>query len=205
MRATASKQEFRQGEHICALFETEVEQVTMAAEYLADGLRRGERAFYVGRSADALDRFRDALRACGIDVDAMIESGALAQATNAEAHLVDGCFDSERMMSMLNEAVESALIDGFTGFRTCGDMSWLLTNAPGAEHVMAYESMLNEFFHRLGACGMCQYDKRRFSEQVIQQALATHASTMVDGRPAVNPHYIPDYGRSGGALDAISR
>ena len=38
---------FRQGEHICALYQTEEEQIAVAAEYLADGLRAGERVFYV--------------------------------------------------------------------------------------------------------------------------------------------------------------
>jgi hypothetical protein len=34
---------FRQGEHICAVYDTEAEQLAIAAEYLADGLRAGER------------------------------------------------------------------------------------------------------------------------------------------------------------------
>lgn len=59
---------------------------------------------------------------------------------------LDGRFDSERMLRMLNEAVEAALNDGFAGLRTCGDMSWLLDDAPGTQHVVEYESLLNQFF-----------------------------------------------------------
>lgn len=50
------------------------------------------------------------------------------------------------MLRMLNEAVEAALNDGFAGLRTCGDMSWLLDDAPGTQHVVEYESLLNQFF-----------------------------------------------------------
>lgn len=59
---------FRQGEHICALYETEAEQLAVAAEYLAAGLRAGERAFYVADSDAALSRFRAALNREGISV-----------------------------------------------------------------------------------------------------------------------------------------
>jgi hypothetical protein len=38
------------GQHICAVYETPEEQIAIAAEYLADGLRAGERAFYVAEN-----------------------------------------------------------------------------------------------------------------------------------------------------------
>src|SRR5262245_35584795 len=117
---------FRQGEHICALYETEGEQLAVAAEYLADGFRTGGRALYVADSEAALDRFRAALNKQGINVPNMVKRGALVEATHAEAHLAGGRFDSERMLSLLNESMETALKDGFNGLRTCGDMSWLL-------------------------------------------------------------------------------
>src|SRR5262245_10213946 len=121
---------FKQGEHICSLYETEEEQLSMAAEYMADGLRRGERCLYVGESIEALEQFRIALRRFAVDAGTMIGQGALILSTNAEAHLVDGHFDSERMLGLLNQTLEAALKDGYTGLRTCGDMSWLLTDAP---------------------------------------------------------------------------
>ena len=111
---------YRQGEHICAVYETEDEQLATAAEYLADGLRAGERVFYVAESSAALKRFRAALTRCGVNAAAKAKQGALVESTHADAHLVDGRFDVERMMRLLNEAVESALNDGFAGLRTCG-------------------------------------------------------------------------------------
>src|SRR5262245_35978185 len=117
---------FRQHEHICSLYETEEEQLTTAAEYLSDGLRCGERCYYVAPSRQALTHFRAALGRTGVDADLMARRGALIEATNADAHLAGGHFDTERMIDLLNDAVEAALNDGFMGLRTCGDMSWLL-------------------------------------------------------------------------------
>ena len=111
------------------------------------------------------------------------------ESTHAEAHLASGSFDSERMLALLNDAMEAALNDGFTGLRTCGDMSWLLLEPPGAAQVVEYEAHLNRFFHGVRGAGMCQYDRRRLPEHLIDHALATHPSVTLDGRHKANPFY----------------
>ena len=181
--------EYRQGEHICSLYETEEEQLAVAADYLADGLRTGERVLYVAESEEALGRFRAALKAVGIDAAARARRSALVESTHAEAHLANGSFDSERMLDLLNKALEDALNDGFTGLRTCGDMSWLLLEPPGAEQVVEYEAHLNRFFHGVHGSGMCQYDRGRLAERLIDHALATHSSVVMDGFHKRNPFY----------------
>jgi hypothetical protein len=158
---------------------------------MADGLKRGERCYYVADSGRALEMFRTALRRAGIDVEHALRSGALLEATCEEAHLADGHFDSERMLALLNDAVESALNDGFAGLRTCGDMSWLLGDPPGALQVVEYEALLNQFFHGVRACGMCQYDHRRLPATLLDHALATHSSAVIDGVHRTNPFYEP--------------
>lgn len=182
---------FRQGEHICALYETEDEQLAVAAAYLADGLRAGQRVFYVADSPAALERFRSALNRQGIKVEAMVKRGALIESTHDEAHLEGGCFDSERMLRLLNEAMENALKDGFAGLRTCGDMSWLLREPAGAHQVVEYESLLNQFFHGVLGAGMCQYDLKRLPRELIDSALATHTSIIVEGHHKSNRFYRP--------------
>src|SRR5687767_13742760 len=115
---TRMPNEFRQGDHICALYETEQEQLQMSAAYVRDGLRRGEQCFYVGSSPASLKLFDAALKRVGIDAGAMMTRGALIEATHSDAHLADCCFDCERMLLLLNEGVERALNSGFKGLRT---------------------------------------------------------------------------------------
>ena len=186
-----SVNQYRQGEHICALYDSPEEQRSVAAEYLADGLRIRQRCFYVAESVEALLQFRRVLGSAGIDVDQCLRSRALVEATHADAHLVDGFFDCERMLASLNQAVESALNDGFTGLRTCGDMSWLLADAPGSDQVVEYEALLNQFFQGIHGCGMCQYHRRRIPPRLLDQALATHSSTVIEGVHKANPFFMP--------------
>jgi hypothetical protein len=182
---------FSQGEHICTIFETDDEQRAIAASYLADGLRAGERALYVGQSNEALEQFHRALKNVGVNAAAMLKSGALIESIHADAHLVDNRFDSERMLRLLNEAVEAALNGGFTGLRACGDMSWLLKEPEGAHQVLEYEALLNQFFQGVRGCAMCLYDRRRLPPDLLDHALATHSSVIVDGHHKTNPFYRP--------------
>ena len=183
--------EFKQGEHICMVYDTADEQRSMAAHYVADGLRRGERCLFVAESSAALEQFRISLRDAGIDAEAAAGSGALIEKTSAEVHLLDGTFDCERMLNVLNEAVETALNDGFQGLRACGDMSWLLEDASGSGQVVAYEALLNQFFQGVRAAGMCQYDRARLPVEMIDHAFATHSTAIVNGQHEVNPFYRP--------------
>jgi hypothetical protein len=182
---------YRQGDHICSIYETEEEQLATAAAFLSDGIARGERCLYVGANREALLRFRAALDATGRDAARLLERGALIELTHAEAHLIDARFDCERMLTMLEEAVEKALNEGFSGLRACGDMSWLLAGAPGMDRVQEYEALLNQFFSSVRASGMCQYSRRLLAPHFIDMALTTHSTAVAGGQHKFNPFFQP--------------
>jgi hypothetical protein len=105
---------FQQGQHVCCLYHSMEEQRDVAVAYVAEGLRKNERCLYVADDDPALDRFRERLSVAGADGLAAESAGALLLQTHAEAHLIGGRFDTERMLSMLNTAVEDALNAGPT-------------------------------------------------------------------------------------------
>lgn len=118
----------------------------------------------------------------GIDARNAEQEGALVLRTSEQAHLADGHFDSEGMLRLLNDAVEGALNDGFSGLRTCGDMSWLIGEPSGAEKVVEYEAILNEFFRNVRGLGMCQYDRSRLPPGLLHRAgIAAHSTAIVEG------------------------
>ena len=181
--------EFRQGDHVCALYTTEQEHFRIAAAYVREGLRNGEQCLYVGSSDATLQRFNAALKRLGVDAGAMMKRGALIEATHANAHLVDGYFDCERMLGVLNDGVERALNAGFQGLRTCGDMSWLLEDAAGSDQAVEYEALLNQFFAGVRGLGMCLYDRGRLPAAWIDHGLATHSTVTLTGCRVANPFY----------------
>jgi hypothetical protein len=180
---------FRRGEHICSFCDTGEEQIATAAAYLADGIRRGELCLYIGANLDAVCQFRQGLAATGLDAAMLRERGALIELTHQHAYLAGGHFSAERTMAMLAESIQQAAAGGFSGWRGCGEMSWLLAGAPGAQRVSEYEALLNQFFSGTRASAMCQYNRRLLPAPVIDMALATHSTAVIAGRQLFNPFF----------------
>ena len=193
----SSDRAYSQGDHICSVYETREEQLAVAARFIADGLRRDERCLYATDSRAAFPEFQEALNREGVDAEAAVNNGSLVLLTKYEAHLQDGRFDSERMLAMLNAEVETSLNLGFRGLRTCGDMSWLLDDAPGTGQVVEYEALLHQFFASVRALGMCQYDSSRLPAGLLDHALDTHPSVIIDRAHRANPYFGTGTGQSG--------
>jgi hypothetical protein len=95
------------------------------------------------------------------------------------------------MLRMLNQLLEETLNEGFTGLRTCGDMTWLLDRPPGSHQVVEYEALVTQLFKGVRAIAMCQYDRARLPAEMIDHALATHGTVVIDGAHVVNPFAKP--------------
>ena len=179
------------GDHICGIYSTEAELSSVVAPYLAEGLRRGERCWFLP-TADGVAGVRRALTAQRVDVDAEVERGALVFADSKAAYAARGNFDPEETMAVFGDAIEGALNDGFNGFRAAAEMSWVLDVADGEERIVTYEALLKSLFSNGHATGMCLYHRDRMPLNVIDGALATHPIVRVpesDFRP--NPFYDP--------------
>ena len=190
---------FQQGDHVCALYLTPEEQLAAAVEYIRAGLDRGERCFYVCCEHD-LDHFRAALNKGGIDVQAEEARGAILLATKHDGHLEGGKFDPDKMIALLDQAVQDALNAGFTGLCAAGDMNWVLDGVPGTEKLVEYEARLNRFYEASHALGLCLYNLRTMPPESIDHCLATHKFVRMEGPILLeNPFYeLPEqaFGRT---------
>lgn len=180
---------YHQGDHVCTLFTTPEEQLQAAVEYIGGGLSRGERRLYVCCEHEVPD-FRAALKGAGIDAEKEEKRGALVLLTKTDGHLKGGSFDPDTMISMLHTAVEEALAAGFAGLCAAGDMTWVLDGAPGSEKLAEYEARLNHFYQTNRALGLCQYNRNKLPEAVLDHGMATHPYVRMEGPILLkNPFY----------------
>lgn len=176
------------GDHVCSLYETDDELAATAADFLAEGLARRERCWYVSANGD-IKGVRTALRQRGVDVEAESRRSALRLLDADSTYAVHSGFDPEQTMRVFSEAIERALGDGFNGFRAAADMSWALTIDHGTELLITYEALLKMLFSTAPATGLCLYDRRRMPLQVIHGALLTHPIVEVPGGFSRNARY----------------
>jgi hypothetical protein len=180
---------YHEGDHVCTLFLSPEEQLVAAAEYIREGLARGERCLYVCCDRTP-DEFRAALRQAQIAVDAEEARGALVLLTKHDGHLQGGTFDPDRMIAMLQKALRDTLKAGFKGLRAAGDMSWLLDEAPGSEKLAEYEARLNHFYESNHALGLCMYSVQKMPPAILDHCLATHKFVRMEGPILLsNPFY----------------
>ena len=177
-------------DHICLLYGSEAERRQAILPFITVGLARNERCFYVADSRTCSD-VGAALREVGVDVDAFAARGALAIATEREAYLARGCFDPEGMVEMAAGAAAQAVRDGYRLLRIAGEMTWALGGDPGVERIMEYEVKVNERIPSTPCLALCQYDRRRFSPEVLRDVVRTHPLVVVGGRVCRNFYYVP--------------
>ena len=60
--------------------------------------------------------------------------------------MLEGVFDPDGMICLLEKETRRALDEGYSALRLTGEMSWALQGLPGSERLMEYESKLNTFF-----------------------------------------------------------
>ena len=181
------------GEHLCVIYDTQEEQFAAALPYLRAGLERGEKCLYIVDENTAA-AVLDALGKGGTDVDRYLRSGALTIANKDETYLQQGRFDPDWMISFMTQTAAEAGAAKFSGWRTLlAEMTWALEASNGTARLIEYESKLNRFFHDHAVRGICQYNRSRFSPELLLGVIRTHPLVVYGGMVCKNPYYVhPD-------------
>ena len=145
---------------------------------------------------------RSYLFAAGTDVSKEIMSGRLVLASD-HAHLVDGQFNGDRMIQILEQALSEALHDGYQGLFATGDMSWEFGPAKNFSQLLDYEWRLEDFLLAHPALsGVCQYHADLLPPEVMRHGLLSHPSLYLNETLSLlNPHYAHRGGFKSHAFD----
>ncbi len=175
--------------HICAFFHSEEEEYPVLLPFIKDGFERGEKAFHVvdPKRRDAHLRH---LEAAGIETGATAQNGQLEVRNWQDAYLLDGHFDQDRMLAMLQSVLDEAKREGYPLTRLVAHMEWALEDRPGVADIVEYESRLNYFLHRYPDPVICVYDLDQFGASVID-ILRTHPMVIIGGVLQENPFFVP--------------
>ncbi len=177
------------GDHACLFYRNTHDELAMTATFFAIGLRRRERCLCVF-DQPRIARLRTALRAAGVDIDDAERDGRFILKTD-DAYLSDGRFEPEQMVHRLGQEVQRALDDGFRGLRAAGEMKWALGKTVDINSFIAYEAMMNQFYPRNAAVGLCLYSLRAFPPELLERVLRTHPEAVHNGHLCANKFFEP--------------
>ncbi|WP_137291734.1 MEDS domain-containing protein [Natronorubrum halophilum] len=176
-------------DHLALVYENADDQFETAIPFMAAGLERGERCLYIA-DENEIEDVTAALRTAGVDVESALESGALTMHTATDSYLRNGTFDPDDMIAFLSDAIEEAN-DEFDGLRITGEMTWVLGDDPSIESLVEYESKLNTLLPETNGIALCQYNRERFSPEIIRDIIKTHPHLVYDRTVCQNFYYTP--------------
>ena len=165
--------------HISLFFRDAEEQWKLLRPYIVDHLNAGAPVIYLQHSTSS-EQLMQRLHAEGLPLDKIIARGLLRVLPPSQTYLLPGRFDAQRMLDFIETAIQAGLEAGHKRVLMTGEMTWSLQGTPGAEEMAAYEERLNPLVDKYPAVTIvCQYDLKRFSGDIILDALLTHPSILV--------------------------
>jgi hypothetical protein len=119
--------------HACAFFTSKEEEYRVMLPFMAEGFAAGDKLVNIidGRHRDER---RAQLRSAGIDVDRAEQSGQLELLPWEQAHIVEGRFDKDRMLTALDRQAAEA-DDRYSATRLWSNQEWALEGFPGVEEL----------------------------------------------------------------------
>ena len=170
--------------HACAFVNGPEEERAVIEPFLLEGMNRGEKAVYIV-DPEHRDEHERRLGASAPSAD------LLEVTTWNEAHLKGGSFDSDRMMTGLEELMRTHAAARRPPMRVVGQMGWIFSSPPGIEQLVAYEASVNELLNRGRTPTVCVYDTRRMSGSLLVDLLRSHPLTVMNGVLHENPFFTP--------------
>jgi hypothetical protein len=178
------------GTHMCSIYRNIHEQLSVVIPYLLYGLRHNERCVYIV-DENTREEICSRLEAFGMQPNERIWAGQLTFLGKDETYLADGFFVPLRMYDLIERAHYQALKGGYLGLRGTGEMTWTLDGHPGSNRLLPYESELNKSFSHRRFVTICQYNEKKFPENVMLGVLYSHPKVIIYGTLYDNPFYIP--------------
>lgn len=176
--------------HICAFFHSRDEEYRVLLPFAKEGFQRGEKVFHIVDAGHREERLRR-LEQAGINVAGASPAGQVEVRAWEDAHLREGCFKQESMLSLIEEILSSGKADGFHLTRFWANMEWALEGCPGVKDIVEYESRLNYILPKYDDVVVCTYDLARFSASIVVDILRTHPMVIIGGILQENPFYVP--------------
>jgi hypothetical protein len=180
----------RNAAHVCAFFNSDEEKYRATIPFIREGIEEGDKAFHL-LDPERMHSHRAALSSAGIDVDGACASKQLELVKWSESYLLDGRFDTQRMIRFVEDALGKVQQDGYPLTRLFAAMEWVLTDRPGVEDVVEYEARVHDLFSRHEFVAICAYDLRKHKSAVVMDILRTHPYVIIGGILQENPFFVP--------------
>ncbi|WP_304105976.1 MEDS domain-containing protein [Mycolicibacterium bacteremicum] len=171
-RVLDSVEGYGRHDHLCLAFDDPADFAAQARDFLADGLAQGLQVHYVfggvdeGVAAATRDWLLDELAPRRADAVKVTSIGS----TYGRGHVVS----AEEQIDVYARATESALADGFTGFRVAADVTALVNSPEQLDAIAHYEHLIDRYMSRHPMSALCAYDRSTLGADTVTKVGCIH-------------------------------
>lgn len=176
--------------HIGAFFHSPEERYRVLGPFVAEGLSRGERAIHIIDPPNR-DFHIEALRKWDVDLTRAEVAGQAQLIAWKDAYLRNDRFDQDAMLALLPQLLGDSSSHGFPRARLIAHMEWALSDRPGVEDLIEYESRVNDALATFDDIVICAYDLTQFGSGTIVDVIRTHPALLIGDTLRQNPFYLP--------------
>jgi hypothetical protein len=176
--------------HVCAFFNSDEEEYRVLLPFIKDGFECGHKAIHVvnpDQRGDHLHR----LGAAGIDSTATEASGQFELRSNNDTYLRDGRFDQDRMLTVFEQLASGNAKHGFPLSRIVCRMDWAAAGQSLVDHVIEFESRVNDLWRQHDDVVICTYHLGQFGGGAVIDIMRTHPMVILGGMLQRNPFFVP--------------
>ncbi|CAJ36400.1 MEDS domain-containing protein [Methanocella arvoryzae] len=164
------------GTHFCLFYQTRQDLANVLIPYFRAGLENNEYCVWITseplEEAEAKARMFEAVP----DFGKYLERGQIEIIPYDQWYVIDGVFDSGRVLSGWVQKLQSALSRGFSGLRLSGNTFWL--EKSGWNDFLDYEQAINDTIGKYSMIALCTYSLDRCSANDILDVVSTHQFAM---------------------------
>ena len=175
----------RPNDHLCFVFGDERERAAVTAAFVRDGVQCHDKVIYIAEDdGPAPVRVRRTLTGAGIDVDGLVAGGQLLILPADLVYMIDGYFDIDRTVAMMDALIEQTAAEGYRLLRVTGETGWVPRHGIAMQQIVAYEQAVSPLAVGGKVLALCQYDHRAFAAADMAVVDAAH-----NGRAAENAQF----------------
>ena len=165
------------GTHFCMFYESKEDLINILVPYFKAGLENNEFCMWVTSEPLKIEDVEKALRLALPNIDVYLEKGQLEIIPYNEWYIIEGEFDSDRVLNGWVNKLNKTLDNGFDGLRLTGNTSWL--EKDNWNNFVDYEEEVDSILINYPMIAMCTYSIDKCNASEIIEVVNNHEFALV--------------------------
>jgi PAS domain S-box-containing protein len=165
------------GTHFCQFYQTQEDLIDILVPYFKAGLENNEFCMWITSEPLSVKDAKEALKRAVLDIDIYLQKGQMEILPYTEWYVIEGNFDSDRILDGWVSKLNQALANGYDGLRLSGNTFWL--EKEDWNDFVGYEEAINNIIGQYKMIALCTYSLDKCTAAEIIDVINNHEFAII--------------------------